>query len=242
MLYLLSPLRVPTPRFPSLSSEMDWMSSHCSPLHFVKVPLPGTFSVYNSLTAIAICHHFGVGVDEMQKALDRVHVKGRIEPVRISDKFTLLIDYAHNAMSLKSLLMTLRDYEPTRLVCLFGCGGNRSKLRRFEMGEVSGELADFTIITSDNPRFEEPAAIIEDIKSGISKTDGEFIAIEDRKEAIRYAIENAQDGDVIVLAGKGHEDYQEIRGKKHHMDERDLIAEIVAEGTPFIGRLEGADS
>lgn len=205
--------------------------------HF-EVPLPGTFSVYNSLTAIAICHHFGVGVDEMQKALDQVHVKGRIELVKISNRFTLLIDYAHNAMSLKSLLMTLRDYEPKRLVCLFGCGGNRSKLRRFEMGEVSGELADFTIITSDNPRFEEPAAIIEDIKSGISKTDGEFIAIEDRKEAIRYAIEHAQDGDVIVLAGKGHEDYQEIRGKKHRMDERDLIAEVVAEGTPFIGRAD----
>ena len=209
--------------------------------HFA-VPLPGTFSVYNSLTAIAICHHFGVGVDEMQKALDHVHVKGRIEPVKISDRFTLLIDYAHNAMSLKSLLMTLRDYEPKRLVCLFGCGGNRSKLRRFEMGEVSGELADFTIITSDNPRFEEPAAIIEDIKSGISKTDGEFTAIEDRKEAIRFAIEHAQEGDVIVLAGKGHEDYQEIRGQKHHMDERDLIAEVVAEGTPFVGRLDGAAS
>ena len=110
------------------------------------------------------------------------------------------------------------------------------------MGEVSGELADFTIITSDNPRFEEPAAIIEDIKSGISKTDGEFTAIEDRKEAIRFAIEHAQEGDVIVLAGKGHEDYQEIRGQKHHMDERDLIAEVVAEGTPFVGRLDGAAS
>ena len=204
----------------------------------VTIPLPGTFSVYNSLTAIAICHHFEVDTEKMQRALSGVHVKGRIEPVRISSAFTLLIDYAHNAMSLKSLLKTLRDYQPKRLVCLFGCGGNRSRLRRFEMGEVSGELADFTIITSDNPRFEEPAAIMEDIQSGISKTDGEFIAIEDRKEAIRYAIEHAKAGDIIVLAGKGHEDYQEIRGRKYPMDERKLIADIVAEGASFVGRLE----
>lgn len=196
--------------------------------HF-EIPLPGTFSVYNSLTAIAICHHFGVDNGVMKQALSRVHVKGRIEPVKVSDHFTLLIDYAHNAMSLKSLLMTLRDYKPKRLVCIFGCGGNRSKLRRYEMGEVSGELADFTIITSDNPRYEEPGEIIEDIKSGISKTQGDYIAIEDRKEAIRYAITHAKDEDVIVLAGKGHEDYQEIRGRKHHMDERELIREVLDE-------------
>ena len=194
-----------------------------------EIPLPGTFSVYNSLTAIAICHHFGVDHGVMKQALSRVHVKGRIEPVKVSDHFTLLIDYAHNAMSLKSLLMTLRDYNPKRLVCIFGCGGNRSKLRRYEMGEVSGELADFTIITSDNPRYEEPGEIIEDIKSGISKTQGDYIAIEDRKEAIRYAITHAKDEDVIVLAGKGHEDYQEIRGRKHHMDERELIREVLDE-------------
>ncbi len=196
--------------------------------HF-EIPLPGSFSVYNSLTAISICHHLGVENAVMKKALSKVHVKGRIEPVKVSDRFTLLIDYAHNAMSLKSLLVTLKEYKPTRLVCVFGCGGNRSKLRRYEMGEVSGELADFTIITSDNPRYEEPGAIIEDIKSGISKTQGEYISIEDRKEAIRYAIDHAKDGDVIVLAGKGHEDYQEIRGHKHHMDERDLIREILEE-------------
>ena len=195
----------------------------------VEVPLPGKFSVYNSLTAIAICHHFGVDADRMKQALRDVHVKGRIEPVKVSDRFTLLIDYAHNAMSLKSLLLTLREYHPSRLVCLFGCGGNRSKLRRFEMGEVSGELADFTIITSDNPRFEEPMAIIEDIRSAITKTDGEFVAIENRKDAIRYAITNAREGDVIVLAGKGHEDYQEICGKKYHMDERELIRDVLEE-------------
>lgn len=195
----------------------------------VEIDLPGKFSVYNSLTAIAICRHFGVSVENIQKALKAAKVKGRIEMVKVSDDFTLMIDYAHNAMSLESLLTTLREYEPARLVCLFGCGGNRSKLRRYEMGEVSGRLADLTIITSDNPRDEEPQAIIDDIKIGISKTAGHYVEIADRKEAIAYAIRHGQPGDIIVLAGKGHEDYQEIKGKKYPMDERDLIRDILAE-------------
>lgn len=192
-----------------------------------QVTTPGRFSVYNALTAIAICRHFNVPVEAIQKALLSAKVKGRIEMVKVSDHFTMLIDYAHNAMSLESLLTTLREYEPNRLVCLFGCGGNRSKLRRYEMGEISGKLADLTIITSDNPRFEEPQDIIEDIKTGMAKTDGEYVEICDRKEAIRYAIEHGQEGDIVVLAGKGHEDYQEIKGVKYPMDERVLIQEIL---------------
>lgn len=195
----------------------------------VEVGTPGKFSVYNALTAIAICRHFDVSEENMKNALLNAHVKGRIEPVMVSDDFTLLIDYAHNAMSLESLLSTLKEYEPHRLVCLFGCGGNRSKLRRYEMGEISGELADLTIITSDNPRFEKPQDIIDDIKIGISKTAGKYVEICDRKEAIHYAIVNGEPGDIIVLAGKGHEDYQEIEGVKYPMDERDLIRDILAE-------------
>lgn len=195
----------------------------------VEIDVPGTFSVYNSLTAIAVCSHFGVSVDVVKAALKVAKVKGRIEMVKVSDEFTLMIDYAHNAMSLESLLTTLKEYHPQRLVCLFGCGGNRSKDRRFEMGEVSGKLADLTIITSDNPRFEEPQAIIDDIKTGIEKTDGKYVEIIDRKDAIKYAIEHGQPGDVIVLAGKGHEDYQEIKGVKYPMDERVLIAEVLEE-------------
>lgn len=195
----------------------------------VEISVPGTFSVYNSLAAIAICRHFQVPVEDMKQALKRAKVKGRIERVKVSDDFTLMIDYAHNAMSLQSLLTTLREYNPGRLVCLFGCGGNRSKLRRYEMGEVSGKLADLTVITSDNPRDEDPQAIIDDIKIGITKTSGKYVEIADRKEAIRYVIQNGMPGDVIVLAGKGHEDYQEIRGVKYPMDERDLIADILAE-------------
>ncbi len=159
--------------------------------------------------------------------LKTAKVKGRVEMVKVSDKFTLMIDYAHNAMALESLLTTLKAYRPHRLVCLFGCGGNRSRLRRYEMGEVSGKLADLSIITSDNPRYEKPEDIIEDIVTGIEKTDGKYIKITDRKEAIAYAIHHGEPGDIVILAGKGHEDYQEIEGKKYPMDERVLIQEIL---------------
>ena len=196
----------------------------------VEIDIPGKFSVYNSMTAIAICRQFGVRKETIQKSMTQVQVKGRVELLPVSSKFTLMIDYAHNAMSLNSLLTTLKEYEPKRLVCLFGCGGNRSRDRRFEMGEVSSRLADFTIVTSDNPRKEEPEAIIADIVTGVKKADGKYITITDRKEAIRYAIEHAREGDVIVLAGKGHEDYQEINGQKFHMDEREIVAEIVKDG------------
>ncbi len=195
----------------------------------VEIDVPGTFSVYNSLVAVAVCEHFHVSEEDLKEALKVVKTKGRIEMIRVSEDFTLMIDYAHNAMSLESLLLTLREYHPERLVCVFGCGGNRSKLRRYEMGEVSGRLADLTVITSDNPRFEEPQAIIDDIKIGMSRTSGDYVEICDRKEAIRYVIEHGRKGDVIVLAGKGHEDYQEIKGKKYPMDERVLIQEVLEE-------------
>lgn len=195
----------------------------------VAIDMPGKFSLYNALTAVSVCSYLGIKEDAIKSALKSAKVKGRIEMVPVSDDFTLMIDYAHNAMALESLLTTLKEYESGRLVCVFGCGGNRAKSRRFEMGEVSGRLADFTIITSDNPRFEEPLDIIADIVTGIEKTDGEYIKIPDRKEAIKYAIENGRKGDIIVLAGKGHEDYQEIKGVKYPMDERVLISEVLEE-------------
>ena len=195
----------------------------------VAIDMPGKFSLYNALTAVSVCSYLGIKEDAIKSALKSAKVKGRIEMVPVSDDFTLMIDYAHNAMALESLLTTLKEYESGRLVCVFGCGGNRAKSRRFEMGEVSGRLADFTIITSDNPRFEEPLDIIADIVTGIEKTDGAYIKIPDRKEAIKYAIENGRKGDIIVLAGKGHEDYQEIKGVKYPMDERVLISEVLEE-------------
>ncbi len=199
----------------------------------VSLYMPGMFSVYNSLTAIALCSHFNVPAEIIKEVLPTVYVKGRTEIVEVSSRikgaphFTVMIDYAHNAMALESLLTTLKAYEPGRLVCVFGCGGNRARSRRFEMGEVSSRLADLTVVTSDNPRYEEPEAIIEDIVTGVKKADGEYVTITDRKEAVFYAIKNAKEGDVIVIAGKGHEDYQEIRGVKYHMDERELIDDAV---------------
>lgn len=195
----------------------------------LEIHVPGEFNVYNSLCAVAISSHFTQDVDKIKKALLDISVKGRVEIIPVSKRFTLMIDYAHNAMSLESLLKSLKEYHPKRLVTLFGCGGNRSKDRRFEMGEVSSRLSDFTIVTSDNPRFEEPMDIINDILTGIHKADGKYVTVPDRKDAIRHSILHAQDGDVIVLAGKGHEDYQEIKGVKYPMDERVLISEIIKE-------------
>jgi UDP-N-acetylmuramoyl-L-alanyl-D-glutamate--2,6-diaminopimelate ligase len=191
--------------------------------------MPGRFSVYNALCAIAVARQFDCDELQIRDALQRVSVRGRIEMIPVSHEFTLLIDYAHNAMALENLLVTLKEYRPGRLITLFGCGGNRAKSRRYQMGEVSGRISDLTVITSDNPRFEDPMDIIHDIEEGIAKTTGAYIEIPDRKEAIRYCIENGEPGDIIVLAGKGHEDYQEIKGVKYPMDERDLIRDILEE-------------
>lgn len=193
----------------------------------VRVCIPGTFSVYNALAAAAVCRLFGAALPEIQKGLDTVKVKGRVEPVPVPGNYTLLIDYAHNAVSMENILGTLREYHPKRLVCLFGAGGNRPKIRRYEMGEVCGNMADLSVITADNSRFENVMDIIADIKTGMAKTDGRYVIIPDRRDAIRYCLENAREGDIIVLAGKGHEDYQEIEGVKHHFDEREVVAEIL---------------
>ena len=192
-----------------------------------QVGIPGRFNAYNALAAIACCHQLGIPVEAMERGLLSVRVKGRVEPVPVPGNYTLLLDYAHNAVSMESLLTTLREYEPRRLICLFGAGGNRPKVRRYEMGEASGRLADLSVITADNSRFENVLDIIEDIKIGMHKTKGRYIEIPDRREAIRWCLENAQDGDIIVLAGKGHEDYQEIDGVKYPFDERVVIREIL---------------
>lgn len=197
-------------------------------LEFIaEVGIPGEFNAYNALCAIGACSELGINPDDMNKGLRSVKVKGRVERVDVPGNYTLLIDYAHNAVSMESLLTMLRQYKPKRLVCLFGAGGNRPKVRRYEMGEVSGKLADLSVITEDNSRFEEVQDIIDDIKTGMAKTDGKYIEVPNRIDAIRYCIENARDGDIIVLAGKGHEDYQEIKGVKHHLDEREVIDYIL---------------
>lgn len=198
----------------------------------IYVNIPAEFSVYNSLAALAVCTSLGISLDEVKKAMSRVKVKGRMEVVDTPFHFMLMIDYAHNAMSLEAVLTYMRQYGPKRIIAMFGCGGNRSKVRRYEMGEVSARLADLTVVTSDNPRDEEPMDIISDILVGVRKGEGQYVVILDRREAIRYCLENGRDGDIIILAGKGHEDYQEIRGQKYHMDEREIIADILKEWKP----------
>ena len=195
----------------------------------VRVDLPGLFSVSNlPARHCGLRAEMGILERRCRRHFPQSASVGRCENLRYPE-MTLLIDYAHNAMSLESLLKTLRKYHPKRLICLFGCGGNRARDRRFQMGEVSGRLADLTVITSDNPRDEEPQAILDDIRTGIGKTEGAFVEIADRKEAIRYVIENRQPGDLVVLAGKGHETYQIRKGKRYEMDERVLIREILEE-------------
>ena len=195
----------------------------------VRVDISGKFNVYNALGAVAVCQHLGASLEAVQKGLDTVKVKGRVEPVEIPGNYTLLIDYAHNAVSMQNILTTLREYQPNRLICLFGAGGNRPKIRRYEMGEMSGKLADLSVVTADNSRDENVMDIIADIEVGLHKTNGRYVVIPDRKEAIKYCIDTAQKGDVIVLAGKGHEKYQEIKGVKYPFDEREIIHDILVQ-------------
>ena len=178
------------------------------------VGVPGIFNVYNALAAISAVSFFDIPDQAIIDGLKVAHVKGRVEPVPVPGNYSLLIDYAHNALSMENVLTTLRQYHPHRLITMFGAGGNRPKVRRFEMGETSGRLSDLSVITEDNSRFEDVMDIIEDIKTGLAKTDGKYVVVPNRKEAIRYCMTHAEDGDIIVLAGKGHEDYQEIKGVK----------------------------
>lgn len=189
--------------------------------------VPGTFNVHNALGAICVALSMGMNTEDINQVLKSFTVKGRVQIIPTGYEYTLIVDYAHNAVALESILKTLREYHPARLISLFGCGGNRSRLRRFEMGEVSGRLADLTVITSDNPRFEEPQAIIDDILTGIKKTDGEYVSILDRREAISYVMHHGEPGDIVVLAGKGHETYQEIKGKKYHMSEEEIVSDVL---------------
>ena len=194
----------------------------------VETEIPGRFTMFNSLAATALGCEMGLPEKAMLQALREVRVRGRVESVPVSDQFIVLLDYAHNGMSLRSLLTTLREYQPKRLVCMFGCGGNRAKDRRYDMGEWSSRLADLTVVTSDNPRFEEPEDIIADILVGVKRADGAYVTVPDRREAISYVLSHAEPGDCIVIAGKGHEDYQEIRGVKYPMDDRQMILEEAA--------------
>ena len=213
----------------------------------VRVGMPGKFNADNALAALSVCTLAVAQMPEhvdtfdekpemkasvkrkLLHALEKIRVDGRMEIAHVSPVCSVIIDYAHNAMSMESLLETLREYNPKRLVCVFGCGGNRAKDRRYSMGEIGGKRADLCVITADNPRFEKNEDIIKDIEIGLAKTDGKYIVIPDRRDAIFSAIRNAEEGDMVAIIGKGHEDYQEIEGVRHHFKDREVVEEVVKE-------------
>ena len=195
----------------------------------VRVNIPGGFMVYNALDALGAVMALGVSLREAAEALNRVsHVKGRVEVVPTPGKdYTVLIDYAHSPDGMVNVLTSVKGFAKGRTVALFGCGGDRDRTKRPKMGAVAAEIADFVIVTTDNPRTEKPADIIADILPGLEGFDTPHIVVEDRIEAIHWAMDHAEAGDVIVLCGKGHETYQEINHVKHHMDEREIVAEYL---------------
>lgn len=196
----------------------------------ISLKLAGIFNVYNALLAAGVCICAGVDPEAIRSGLEEVRaVPGRIELLETGTPYRVILDYAHSPDSLENILKAVRETTKGRMIALFGCGGNRDTAKRPIMGEIAGELADFCVLTSDNPRNEDPMAILAEIEEGIKSTGCEYVVIENRREAIRYALKNAQSGDVIVLAGKGHETYQEICGVKHPFDEKIVVAELLAE-------------
>ena len=193
----------------------------------IRLPIPGMFSVYNALAAAAGALSLGVPFDEVTRAFSHVRgIKGRAEIVPTGRGFTVVIDYAHTPDGLEKICKTLKECSRGRLVTLFGCGGDRDRAKRPLMGRIAAEISDFVIVTSDNPRTENPGTIIEDILKGIPEKTA-YKVIENRVEAIRWAIENAQPGDTILLAGKGHETYQVLADRTIHLDEREVVADAL---------------
>ena len=192
-----------------------------------RVSIPGLFTAYNAMAAIVVCDIIGMDINSIKKSLENVSVKGRMESVKVSNKFSVLIDYAYQGIAMENVLSTMKESNPKRIVTVFGCGGNRSRQRRSDCGEVSGKYSDLSILTADNPRYENNDDIIKDILVGMEKTNGEYVIIPDRRDAIREAIVNAKEGDVVLVLGKGHEVFQEIKGVIYPFDERVIIREIV---------------
>lgn len=201
-------------------------------LETVRVNIPGRFTVYNALAAIGVTSLLNCQMDAILLALANVKVPGRSEIVDIHKTFTVMLDYAHTPSSLEAILTAVKKHAKGRIICVFGCGGNRDTIKRPMMGEIAGRIADFTIITTDNPRNEEPLAICKEIEVGIKQTKGLYKIIENRKEAIKFAMRIAWKSDIIVIAGKGHETYQILKNnKKIHFDEREVVKELAEEIT-----------
>jgi len=198
-------------------------------LQTIKLNIPALFSVYNAMAALSVCLQLGFELSDLAEAMKTCSgVKGRVEVVPTGRDFTVIIDYAHKPYALENIIKTFKEFAPGRVVTLFGCGGDRDKMKRPLMGEIAARLSDFVIVTSDNPRTEDPGKIIEDILSGMQNTKTPYVVIENRREAIGWAIKNAQPNDIIILAGKGHETYQIIGKEKFHFDEREIVREFLA--------------
>ncbi len=196
----------------------------------VELKMSGVFNVYNAMTAAALCDAVGISPEHIREGLERVkNVPGRVELLDTDTPYRVILDYAHSPDALENILETIRQTARARVIALFGCGGDRDHEKRPIMGEIGGRLADYCILTSDNPRSEDPFDILEEIEEGIKPTGGEYTVIENRREAIRYALTIAQPGDVVVLAGKGHETYQEIKGVKYPFDEKVVVQELLEE-------------
>lgn len=193
----------------------------------IKVDIPGRFSVYNSLAAISVALYYGCSPEIIKTALETIKIPGRSELVPNKKELNIMIDYAHSPESLENILQAVKTYTKGRVILVFGCGGDRDTTKRPIMGEIAGRIADYSIVTSDNPRTEEPEKIIKDIEAGISKTKGKYEIIVDRKDAIEKAIKMANKKDIIILAGKGHEPYQEINKTKYPFDERIIVKDII---------------
>lgn len=195
----------------------------------ISVNMPGDFNVGNALAAICVADHLNVPATAMNRALTHLNIKGRIDMVFRNDKFSVCVDFAHNGYSTRNLLEALREYRPKRIVCVFGADGNRSKSRRYEMGEASGRLADLSIVTAGHNRWETFEDIAKDIQVGLAKTTGSYIIIPNREDAIRYAIEHAEQGDMITIIGLGHETYQEENGKKYPHSDTEFVKRVIHE-------------
>lgn len=196
-------------------------------LETIVINIPGRFTVYNALAAIGTCSLLGAQMDAILLALSNIKVPGRSEIIDVPKTFTVMVDYAHNPSSLEAILSSIKKYVKGRIICVFGCGGNRDKEKRPMMGEISGRLADFTVITTDNPRNEDPSIIMKEIEDGVKKTKGLYKIIENRKDAIAFAMRIAWKNDLVLIAGKGHETYQELKnGKRIDFDERKVVKDI----------------
>ncbi len=202
----------------------------------IKVGIPGRYTVYNALAAICVCIRLGCGFENVLDGLEKVRVPGRSEIVPNLRDFTIMVDYAHTPDSLENILRASRVYTKGKIICVFGCGGDRDTAKRPMMGEIAGKLAGYTVITSDNPRTEDPVKIVEQIEEGIKKTNGKYKVIVDRRKAIEHALSQAQKNDLVLVAGKGHETYQEINGEKHHFDDREVILEALKKLPPQKGK------